>query len=243
LKIVTISGASKDVGKTSLAVSIIARHKDLAAVKYSLHHSEKEAGVVTDPEVLAHPGTDTARFLEAGAKPVFWVQTHEKRLGLDLKKALSLLPPRSKVIIEGNSVLKHLRPAFAIFVMNSSWDKVKSSALEALKVADVIVAHNGDETSTEKILSINPGATLLVIDPLRPAGAEFDSLLKDLREIWREDMKEKILDAVRAASKEGRIACHNARKVAEELEVPYREVGQAANELKVKIVQCELGCF
>lgn len=56
-------------------------------------------------------------------------------------------------------------------------------------------------------------------------------------------MEEKILEAVREAAKEGKITCHNARKVAEELGIPYRQVGQAANELEIKIGQCELGCF
>lgn len=56
-------------------------------------------------------------------------------------------------------------------------------------------------------------------------------------------MEDRVLGAVETAAKEGRISCHSARKIAEELKVPYREVGQAADELKIKIVQCELGCF
>ncbi len=42
---------------------------------------------------------------------------------------------------------------------------------------------------------------------------------------------------------EGRITCYEARKIAEKLEVPYILVGKAANKKKIKIVQCELGCF
>jgi LAO/AO transport system kinase len=31
--------------------------------------------------------------------------------------------------------------------------------------------------------------------------------------------------------------------IAEELKVSYSEVGKSANELKIKIKNCELGCF
>lgn len=56
-------------------------------------------------------------------------------------------------------------------------------------------------------------------------------------------MKEKVFEKVKTSARDGKIACHHARKIAEELQVPYREVGEAADELKIKIVQCELGCF
>lgn len=41
----------------------------------------------------------------------------------------------------------------------------------------------------------------------------------------------------------GRISCREARALAEELGVDYREVGRACDELGVKIHACELGCF
>jgi hypothetical protein len=40
-----------------------------------------------------------------------------------------------------------------------------------------------------------------------------------------------------------RISCKAARKMAEEMGVGYGEVGDCCNELKIKIVACELGCF
>jgi len=41
----------------------------------------------------------------------------------------------------------------------------------------------------------------------------------------------------------GKISCPVARKIAEELSVPYKEVGRKADELSIKITGCELGCF
>lgn len=57
------------------------------------------------------------------------------------------------------------------------------------------------------------------------------------------ELTEEVLKAVREASREGRITCTAARKLAEELKVPYIVIGRAADELKIKIKSCELGCF
>lgn len=57
------------------------------------------------------------------------------------------------------------------------------------------------------------------------------------------EIKPEVLEAVRLAAKEGRLTCTQARKLAQELKVAPRVVGNAANELKIKIKSCELGCF
>ncbi|WP_338833236.1 hypothetical protein MHLNE_21950 [Moorella humiferrea] len=55
--------------------------------------------------------------------------------------------------------------------------------------------------------------------------------------------------AVQAAVKEaaaehgGRLPCAVAQELARRLQVPMREVGRAADELQIKIIQCQLGCF
>ncbi len=54
---------------------------------------------------------------------------------------------------------------------------------------------------------------------------------------------EKIDELALQRSKEGRISCAVARRIAEELSVSYREVGDRAKALHLKIVACELGCF
>lgn len=42
---------------------------------------------------------------------------------------------------------------------------------------------------------------------------------------------------------EGKISCAAARHLAEEMGIPYSELGKACNEAKIKIFACELGCF
>jgi len=54
---------------------------------------------------------------------------------------------------------------------------------------------------------------------------------------------EEVLKKVKEASKNGRISCTAARELGKELNVPLRMIGDACNELKIKIYACELGCF
>jgi len=56
-------------------------------------------------------------------------------------------------------------------------------------------------------------------------------------------VEEKLLEAVKKASVDGKISCTKARQLAAEMGVPVRKIGEAANEAKIKIFACELGCF
>ena len=56
-------------------------------------------------------------------------------------------------------------------------------------------------------------------------------------------MNDKIAEEIRKKAVNDRLSCAAARKIAEELTVLYKEVGRTADELKVKITGCELGCF
>jgi hypothetical protein len=55
----------------------------------------------------------------------------------------------------------------------------------------------------------------------------------------REELKAKI----RAAAPEGKITCPAALRLAEELLISRQEMGNLLDELKIKITQCQLGCF
>ncbi|MDD5154515.1 MAG: hypothetical protein AB1711_08405 [Thermodesulfobacteriota bacterium] len=54
---------------------------------------------------------------------------------------------------------------------------------------------------------------------------------------------EELKDKIRAAAVNNRIACAVACKLAEETGVSPVEVGRLIDELNIKIVQCQLGCF
>jgi hypothetical protein len=54
-----------------------------------------------------------------------------------------------------------------------------------------------------------------------------------------EDVKARI----KAAAPEGRIACAAAFKLAEESGLSRKDLGELLNDLKIKIILCQLGCF
>lgn len=55
-------------------------------------------------------------------------------------------------------------------------------------------------------------------------------------------MKE-VNDRIRTAAPNGRIPCPAAFKLAEELGITRSRLGELLNELNIKIIQCQLGCF
>jgi len=254
LRVITISGANKDIGKSSLAAYLAGHCRSCAGVKVTVH-TERPSGeaVIEEANPPAAPGTDTARMVEAGASPVFWVRTTVE----DLTAAMEETWPRLRapvVIVEGNSVLKHVEPDFAVFIMGSTFDDFKPSAFAAIRKADTVVV-NGDKHLTgadimeleRKVKELNPRAKLVVVSELgrdraweiilsRAAGRVGGGLMSD-------EVDERILEAVKAKAEEGRISCAVALKLAEELKVSTMEVGKAANAENIKIVKCSLGCF
>lgn len=56
-------------------------------------------------------------------------------------------------------------------------------------------------------------------------------------------MKNKVLEEIKKKTIDGRLPCPIAREIAEKLSVSYKEIGETADELKIKITNCELGCF
>lgn len=55
--------------------------------------------------------------------------------------------------------------------------------------------------------------------------------------------KEKIKSLVSERSKDGAIDCDTASRIAGELGLPSRAVGEACNQMGIKIKNCRLGCF
>lgn len=55
--------------------------------------------------------------------------------------------------------------------------------------------------------------------------------------------EDRVEEELRKMAPEGRLTCAVARKIAEDLGVQYKSVGEAANKLDIKITDCALGCF
>jgi hypothetical protein len=60
----------------------------------------------------------------------------------------------------------------------------------------------------------------------------------------KEAIDNKELEAeLRSRAKDNRITCAEMFAIADKLRLPRKEVGQAATQLKIKIYNCQLGCF
>jgi hypothetical protein len=55
--------------------------------------------------------------------------------------------------------------------------------------------------------------------------------------------REKIEMAIKEKSKDGRLPCAMCFKIADDFGIPKKELTKILNEMKIKISQCQLGCF
>ena len=55
--------------------------------------------------------------------------------------------------------------------------------------------------------------------------------------------KKALTNRLQECAPDKRLSCQEAWGIAEELGVTKKQVGQAADELKIKVHSCQLGCF
>ena len=144
MKLLVIGGHSRGVGKTSLAAGIIAASPEFhwTALKITQYgHGVCSANghdcdcVVDEPdcpfaitrEMDPDSGSDTSRFLKAGAEQVYWVRTRIGQLGLAMPKLSRLLADREFVIMESNSILGFLNPDVYLPVLRFETEDFKLS--------------------------------------------------------------------------------------------------------------------
>lgn len=62
-------------------------------------------------------------------------------------------------------------------------------------------------------------------------------------ELEGESISETVAERIKSCLVNGRLPCVVAFKLGRELVVNLKEISDAANKLKIKIVSCQLGCF
>ena len=154
--LVVVGGHTRNIGKTSVVAGLIAALPDLrwTAVKitqfgHGVCSSEGEPCecATQDPE---HPyavseeqdrnsGTDSSRFLAAGAQRAYWVRTAAGQLGHALPALRRILEASSNAIVESNSILQFFRPDLYLAVMDFAASDFKQTSLRYLDRADAVV--------------------------------------------------------------------------------------------------------
>jgi molybdopterin-guanine dinucleotide biosynthesis protein len=166
--IISISGFSSNVGKTTLVCELLKRFGGWEAIKISRGHyrscgKDPQACCVSPllgerPTVFSGvvetrtPRKDTGRYWEAGASNVHWLICTSEQLEAGTREALSLVTSAG-VFIEGASFLKYVPADFSLMVVDASRNEIKSSALRMANRMDAFFVNNSepDEKISELI--------------------------------------------------------------------------------------------
>jgi hypothetical protein len=165
-RVIVVGGHTRSIGKTQLVCDVIRAFPEenwIAGKITQYGHgvcakNGENCGCAPDEhsyaiswEKNAETGTDSSRFLAAGAQRSFWLRTKQGFLaeGLPLlREALAQLPATTALepptlILESNSVLQFVQPSLYFAVIDPSRDDFKDSARIVLDRADALVLRGG----------------------------------------------------------------------------------------------------
>jgi hypothetical protein len=167
-RLIVVGGHTRSIGKTQLVCDVIRAFPEenwIAGKITQYGHgvcakngencgcAPEEHSYAISWEKSAETGTDSSRFLAAGAQRSFWLRTKQGFLaeGLPLlREALAELQPTNAsepptLILESNSVLQFVQPSLYFAVIDPSRDDFKDSARIVLDRADVLVLRGGGD--------------------------------------------------------------------------------------------------
>jgi len=175
MALVVIGGHSRSVGKTSVVAGLIAALPEYhwTAFKITQHGhgvcsldgepcqcaTEDHSWAISE-ETDRSGGSDTSRFLAAGADRVWWVRTEQGRLAEAMPTVRRKLEESANAILESNSVLKFVRPDLYLTVLDPATADFKRSAQQFLDRADAVILHRrpGQSGSAWTGISLKPVA-------------------------------------------------------------------------------------
>jgi hypothetical protein len=154
LAVVVVGGQSRKVGKTSVVAGLIARLPEMrwTAVKISQYSYDfcaangapcacltADHSIAVSEERSVSSGTDTARFLAAGAARSIWVRTRQGRLAEAMPRIQKELAAAENAILESNSVMEFLQPDVYLTVLDAGTTDWKASVRLYLDRADAVL--------------------------------------------------------------------------------------------------------
>jgi hypothetical protein len=165
-RLIVVGGHTRSIGKTQLVCDVIRAfpeenwiagkitqygHGVCAKNGENCDCAPDEHSYAISWEKSAGTGTDSSRFLAAGAQRSFWLRTKQGFLaeGLPLlREALAELPSSNAsepptLILESNSVLQFVQPSLYFAVIDPSREDFKDSARIVLDRADALVLRGG----------------------------------------------------------------------------------------------------
>jgi hypothetical protein len=149
MAVIVVGGHSRKVGKTSVASALIHGLSEYrwTAIKISSHwhgevsESAARSFIITE-ETDRAGAADSSRFLAAGAIRSIWVRLGKDGLEPAVRQLLPVIESSPNVIIESNSILRHITPDFYLVVLRYDIEDFKDSARSTLAKADAALAIN-----------------------------------------------------------------------------------------------------
>jgi molybdopterin-guanine dinucleotide biosynthesis protein len=154
MTVVVIGGQSRNIGKTSVVAGLIARLPEFHWTAFKVTQyghgfctadgkpcqcQTADSCVSVSAERDAESGTDTARFLAAGAARSIWVRTRMGMLGEAMPRIEAELAKCENAILESNSILEFLKPDLYLSVLDPEVKDFKDSARRFLGRADAVL--------------------------------------------------------------------------------------------------------
>ena len=154
MAIIVVGGHTRNIGKTSVVAGLIAALPDRRWTAFKVtqfgHGICSANGEPCDCETDAHTvavteerdpttGTDSARFLAAGAERSFWVRTRQGQLAEAMPRVRKELAYATNAIIESNSIVRFLKPDLYLTVLDPAIVDFKPSAQYFLDRADAVL--------------------------------------------------------------------------------------------------------
>lgn len=147
--LILIAGTGRKVGKTTLSCDLIrqisANGSRVAAIKLTPHFHQNCPGckmLLEADELLIlkeqchYTGKDSARMLEAGADPVFFVQANDQVLWQAVEFLMQSIPDDIPVICESAGMRKLVKPGNFILIKG---DEEKPKNIDFIPLADMVI--------------------------------------------------------------------------------------------------------
>ena len=175
MSIIVVGGHTRNIGKTSVVAGLIASLPEMEWTAFKVtqfgHGICSANGEPCDCETDAHTvavteehsstsGTDSARFLAAGAVRSYWVRTRQGQLAEAMPRVRKELARAKNAILESNSIVRFLKPDLYLTDLDPAIRDFKPSAQYFLDRADAVL-WSGTESTPDQTAWPNEWRQLL----------------------------------------------------------------------------------
>lgn len=150
---VLVGGSGRNIGKTTLAEMLInhlSNFGPVAGIKISnikpdgmkfhgTHEVKSDENFIIWEETITSGSKDSMRFLKAGAKKAFFIQTSDDFIQEAFQQMVQQLEGNEIVVCESNSLRNVMKPAVFFMIKGDNNTASKGYVEKFLEVADCVV--------------------------------------------------------------------------------------------------------